>query len=984
MQIKQIGEAIWEMEKEGKMKGPALIFGTKPVMERMKKDRTLLQLQNVASLEGIINNAMVMPDGHEGYGFPIGGVAAFDAEEGVVSPGGIGYDINCLPGDAMILDEFGARRAIQYCWAGNLTLQNDGTTTLIGLGRCSVLSASPGKVAPSNAPYLIRRTEKGCLYRIELASGQVLKATGEHPVLTAGGMVPAMGLRAGDEVGVVFFEGVEYEEPSNKMIFDGDGLREEIKKELGARNLLHITENNAAVPRLARIAGYLFGDGCIHETGGRLLVSAFGKREDLEKIKSDIEALGFSAKVYDRIRRSSIATQYGQKESRSHSRSHSAELHAPSRAFAHLMAGLGVPVGKKTSQDFEVPLWVRKSKKWIKRLFLAAFFGAEMSSPTPSALSKTAFYTAVVGQNKNRSHAVSGRLFLLQIAEMLAEFGIKAAKISLRDEFENRSENRSGETVRLRLIISGEENLLALWKKIGFEYNEKRRALAEVACAYISAKSRMQSQRSALARKIMDYKKQGFKLRELQKMFTSELANERFIERAYYEAKEPRITLSFEPFESFRERKLDELRRCGVLFEKIESVANEPFDGFVYDFNVEETHNFIANGVVVSNCGVRLIKTGMSLGQVKPHVKKLADRLFVNVPSGVGSQGKLRLQHSELDKVALGGTEWAVENGYGWKEDMERTEEYGRMDGADPSKVTPTAKARGKSQIGTLGAGNHFLEIQRVEKVMNESVAKSFGLAQDEVVVMVHCGSRGYGHQVCTDNLGTMLNLANRMNLWLPDRELVYAPIKTREAQDYLAAMKCAVNFAFANRQMIMHWVRQTFDEVMGKGTSDNMHLIYDVAHNIAKVEEHEVNGQRRKLMVHRKGATRAFPAGRSELPPLYRNVGQPVIIPGSMGTSSYVLVGREKGLSLSWGTTCHGSGRTMSRSEAVRTHDPNALVRDLWKKQEIYIRAMDKRVVAEEAPDAYKNVDEVVESVAAAGISEIVARVKPIAVVKG
>ncbi|MBU0586604.1 RtcB family protein [Candidatus Micrarchaeota archaeon] len=383
------------------------------------------------------------------------------------------------------------------------------------------------------------------------------------------------------------------------------------------------------------------------------------------------------------------------------------------------------------------------------------------------------------------------------------------------------------------------------------------------------------------------------------------------------------------------------------------------------------------------NCGVRLITTGMTVDQVKPKIKQFADKLFVNVPSGVGSKGKLRLQHDELDKVAREGVEWAVENGFGWKEDLERTEEYGKMEGADPSKVTPTAKARGKSQLGTLGAGNHFLEIQKVEKIMDERTAKAFGLVENEVVIMVHCGSRGYGHQICTDHLGTLLSLANRMNLKLLDKELVYAPLHTKEAQDYLAAMKCAVNFAFANRQIIMHWVRETFDEIYGKGNSDNMHLVYDVAHNIAKVEEHEVEGKRTKLMVHRKGATRAFPAGRPELPPIYRSTGQPVIIPGSMGTASYVLVGNEKG-KISWHSTCHGSGRVMSRGQAIRTHDPNKIVKDLAEQQGIYIRATDKKVISEEAPDAYKNVDDVVQSVALAGISNIVAKVKPMAVVKG
>ncbi len=973
MNIKQVGEAIWEIEKEGTMKVPAYIFGTQKVMEKMKTDRTLLQLQNVASLEGIVERAMVMPDGHEGYGFPIGGVAAFDAEEGVISPGGIGYDINCLPGDAKILDEFGAIKEIQSYYNETHLVQNDGKIVLAGLSNANLVSLSANKIGISKAPYIMRKTESGQIYQIRLASGQVLRATGEHPVLTRNGMVPAKELKIGDEVGVLFFEGVEHEPPSDEIIFDGSGMSREIQKELIGRNLLPLTADHPQLPRLARLAGYIFGDGSIHESDGRMHVSAFGKKDDLEKVKRDIEALGFSAKIYRRVRASKIETQYGAREFQSDS----AELHTSSRAFAQLMAALGVPTGKKTSQNFEVPRWIRKSRKWVKRLFLAAFFGAEMSAP--NTLSKTSFYSAVVGQNKNKECVESARLFMLQIAEMLYEFGIKSSEISVRDEHRN----RKGETVRLRLMISGEENLIKLWKKIGFEYNEKRSRLAEVACAYIHAKNRVQKQRSALAKKVQEYKKQGFMLKEIQKMFVSEIANARFIERAYYEGSEPRITLSFKSFKAFSETKLGEIAANGVLFEKIESIETESFNGYVFDFNVEETHNFVANGIVVSNCGVRLVRTGLTVDQVKPKIKQLADKLFVNVPSGVGSEGKLRLQHSELDKVAIGGTEWAVDNGYGWKEDLERTEEYGRMEGADPSKVTPSAKARGKSQLGTLGAGNHFLEIQKVEKIMNESAAKSFGLAENEVVVMIHCGSRGYGHQICTDNLGSMLNLANKMNLWLPDRELVYAPIKSKEAQDYLAGMKCAVNFAFANRQLIMHWVRQTFDEVMGKGTSEQMNLIYDVAHNIAKVEEHEVGGKRRKLMVHRKGATRAFHAGRPELPPIYRNVGQPVIIPGSMGTASYVLVGNPKG-EFTWGTTCHGSGRVMSRGEAIRTHDPNKIVKDLAEREGVYIRATDKKVISEEAPDAYKNVDDVVASVASAGISDIVARVKPLAVVKG
>jgi tRNA-splicing ligase RtcB len=271
------------------------------------------------------------------------------------------------------------------------------------------------------------------------------------------------------------------------------------------------------------------------------------------------------------------------------------------------------------------------------------------------------------------------------------------------------------------------------------------------------------------------------------------------------------------------------------------------------------------------NCGVRLLTTALTEKDVQPKIRELCDALFVNVPSGVGSEGKLRISHEELDAAVTQGVDWAIERGFGRKEDKERTEEYGKMDGADPNAVTPTAKKRGKSQFGTLGAGNHFLEIQVVDKIMNPEAAKAFGLFEGQITTMVHCGSRGFGHQICTDSIPPLLSLARKNNYWLPDQELVYAPLKTVEAQRYMDGMRCAVNYAFVNRHIIAHWVRETYDQVFGKGTGDRMDLVYDVAHNIAKYEEHTVDKKRRKLLVHRKGATRAFPAGREELPPLYR-----------------------------------------------------------------------------------------------------------------
>jgi len=441
-----------------------------------------------------------------------------------------------------------------------------------------------------------------------------------------------------------------------------------------------------------------------------------------------------------------------------------------------------------------------------------------------------------------------------------------------------------------------------------------------------------------------------------------------------------------------KDKTMEQLRNVASLEGVIRQAILLPDGHQGYGFPIGGVAAFDAEEGLVSpggvgydiNCGVRLLKTDLTADSVRPKIRELCDKLFKNVPSGVGSESKLRISHEELDEAVIKGVDWAIDKGYGNKSDKEHCEEYGRMDGADPSKVSPTAKKRGKSQFGTLGAGNHFLEIQVVDKVYDPEVAKAFGLEEGKVTAMVHCGSRGYGHQICSDSIPQLLNNAQRNNLWLPDQELVYAPMHSKEAQDYMAGMRCAVNFAFTNRHIIGHWVRETFNDVFGSGTSDKMDLLYDVAHNIAKIEEHDVDGEKRGLIVHRKGATRAFPAGRPELPERYMSIGQPVLIPGSMGTASYVLVGKQKGLEVSWGSTCHGAGRTMSRHEAIRTHRGDQLTRELWEKSQIYVRATKPTVVAEEAPDAYKNVDDVVQSVADAGISDIVVRLRPIGVVKG
>jgi tRNA-splicing ligase RtcB len=388
------------------------------------------------------------------------------------------------------------------------------------------------------------------------------------------------------------------------------------------------------------------------------------------------------------------------------------------------------------------------------------------------------------------------------------------------------------------------------------------------------------------------------------------------------------------------------------------------------------------------NCGVRLLSTNLTEQDVRPKLVELAGTIFDNVPSGLGSRRKdFSVSSRDLDNLVTEGVQWLINKGLGWAEDAQHCEEQGQMQNANPDKVSSTAKSRGLSQMGTLGSGNHFLEIQKVDKIYNLQTAKAFGINEEgQVTVMIHCGSRGYGHQVCSDYLRVMEHAVQKYRITLPDRELACAPGNSKEATDYVQAMACAVNYAFCNRQAIMHWVRQSFQQVYKQDPEKfELKLVYDVAHNIAKAETHKINdkGKTKKVWVHRKGATRAFPAGREEIPQDYRTYGQPVLIPGSMGTSSWVLVGTEKALDLSFGSTAHGAGRMMSRAAAKRKFWGGDIKTNL-EKRGIVVRSASAMVLAEEADPAYKNVDVVAEVSDGAGIATRVARMVPLAVVKG
>ncbi len=385
------------------------------------------------------------------------------------------------------------------------------------------------------------------------------------------------------------------------------------------------------------------------------------------------------------------------------------------------------------------------------------------------------------------------------------------------------------------------------------------------------------------------------------------------------------------------------------------------------------------------NCGVRLIRTNYSEKDIGPKIKELIDEIFNNVPSGVGREGKLRLDRQKIENILTEGVKYVVEMGYGWEKDLENIEESGQIKFADRSKVSNKARERGFPQLGSLGAGNHFLEVQKVDRIYDRELAKKFGINfEGQITIMIHTGSRGFGHQVATDYIEVMEEAMRKYNLKIPDRQLASAPLSSREAQDYIGAMGSAANFGFSNREFITHWVRESFEKVMRQSAEDaGMDIVYDVAHNIAKIEEHSYENKNMKLVIHRKGATRAFPAGRSEVQLKYRDTGHPVIIPGTMGTASYVLVGTNKSLNETFGSTCHGSGRVLSRSKAVKMYSDQWVRNELAKKN-VYVRAATKYVLQEEVPNAYKDVNKVVSSVECAGLSRIVARMVPIGVMKG
>ena len=384
------------------------------------------------------------------------------------------------------------------------------------------------------------------------------------------------------------------------------------------------------------------------------------------------------------------------------------------------------------------------------------------------------------------------------------------------------------------------------------------------------------------------------------------------------------------------------------------------------------------------NCGVRLLTTSLSASDIRPRMKDLVSGLFRNIPTGLGSRGKLKLKKSEEKRVALEGASWAIKNGFGLKEDLETTEDGGVMKGADPDAVSERAYKRGEDELGTLGSGNHFLEVQYIDEIYDQDIARAFNLFQGQVTVMIHTGSRGFGHQICDDFLKEMTSRVQVEGFDLPDRQLACAYIKSDTGKRYLSAMACAANYAWVNRHLIMQWTRETFESLLGVSPKDlNMKLLYDVCHNIAKIESHMVDGEKTRVCVHRKGATQSLPPHHPDVPKKYMEVGQPVIIPGDMGTYSYVLAGAQNAVEETFGSTCHGAGRVLSRRQAVKMAKGRAIMREM-EDNNIFVQSKGFNTLKEEIPEAYKDISLVVESVHMAGLAKKVARMRPMGVIKG
>ena len=956
------------------MRTDGLIFADAKMMEQVKKDFAPEQVANVATMQGIVGRSMAMPDIHWGYGFPIGGVAAFDHDEGVFSPGGCGYDINCLAGNSRVLSSHGFRLPISHF------------TTKWRTSQLACVNPNHSTRATDIAAYM--RFHANVAYRVRTSTGVEITATADHPFLTPDGMVPLKEV-GGRPVAIYPFRGVDFGEPPGETLVSEQEIlrpltpnqRAQVAPVLRKRNLLELSPRDERFPYLLKIMGLALGDGHASLKPSSSGVAFYGRAEDLEEVRHDVARLGFRAtRICERARHHII-----QKGGRSYEFDHTeASFRVSSTAFAAVFHALGLPVGNKAKQDFVLPPWLFRLPLWQKRLFLSALFGAEMNAPKAVTDHGYNLSAPTFSLCKRGGFTDSGREIANQVRRLIGEFGVRVHEV-IWDLIP--IPGRAEHSHRFRVVVASDSrNLIRFYSLINFDYNAEKRFLGNAAAYYLTLKEMVRRHKVRSARIAERLRERGRSRDEMLEELVGLYARPSFfIHRLDGRGGTPRAWPPFPTFPEFLERIRKTAGTSGIVWDRIASIKEVPVDE-VYDFTVTDGHhNFIADGFVVSNCGVRLLRTDLTESEVRPRIKELTDAVFRNTPSGVGVSGLIKVSRAELKEVTERGVPWAVEKGYGWPEDPAHIEAKGCLPDADFSKVSERAIARGKDQVGSLGAGNHFVEIQRVDRVHDAEAAKALGLTGvGQVCVMIHTGSRGFGHQIATDYIATSEHAIKKYKIELPDRQLACTPIHSPEGQDYWRAMSCGANFAWTNRQLITHGTRKAFASVLGRSAEDmGMHIVYDVCHNIVKIEEHTVDGVRRKVAVHRKGATRAFPPGHPETPAKYASVGQPVLIPGDMGSFSFVLVGLPTAMERSFGSSCHGAGRAKSRSAATREYRASDVIKALADKG-IYLHAASKAGIVEEAPGAYKDVEHVVRVAEGAGLTRIVARMVPLGVVKG
>ncbi|MUW15798.1 RNA-splicing ligase RtcB, partial [Halorubrum sp. CBA1125] len=812
IRLEKVREHVWEIPREGDMNVPARVLASEALLDEIGEDDTLRQLRNATHLPGIVEPALCMPDGHQGYGFPVGGVGAIDARTGCISPGAIGYDINCLSGDSEVLLSHGRYRRIE-----NLSERFEDKQARV---------ADKDEMVDADIRLFTESKERR-VHEVTTAAGDTITATRDHPFDTVEGMVDLGNLNVGDEVFLHPFDGLADDTPPEFVVLDEDDFADEdpqLVRFLKDCDLLPLYSTDDAFHRLLKLVGFHTGDGSF----GQSLTWFYGEPDDLEAIRRDIEAIGLTpSRIYERERHHEIngkeftRTEYSVKSG--------------SNAFKQLLIRLGAPDGRKVESDFTVPEYLDRLADWQQALYLSTFFGAEMSAPDTVAPKN--FYAPSVSHNRIAELSGAGEAFMTDLMDLLNGIGVRTNAL---EEVE-RTETTAGETVRFRFgVATDPDNLIRFFTRIGYRYAHEKQKKGLLAAQYLKRKERVIEERARLAEKARALADGGIKTREIKDRLGG--VNERFIERSIYGGRDgrPRPPVDFPDFEEFCDQTT--VREDLTIGTKISSIS-ERGTTQVYDIGVtHDAHTFVANGFVVSNCGVRMVNTNLAYDDVRGRESELVDALFEAIPSGLGGGGVIDGSADAIEGALERGVEWAVDEGYGIESDLARCEDEGRRPDARPEYVSQKAKDRGRNQLGSLGSGNHFLEVQRVTDVFRDDVADAYGLEEDGIVVLIHCGSRGLGHQTCNDYLRRIEKEHGDLLAELPDKELAAAPAGSKLADEYYGAMGACINFAWVNRQLVTHQAREVFADVFDADPIDDleMELLYDVAHNIGKKETHE------------------------------------------------------------------------------------------------------------------------------------------------